>query len=313
MTASERAGEPLIEIKDLCKSYGSVIAVDGLNLSVSEGEVFGLLGPNGAGKTTTFEILEGFRKRDAGSVRVLGVDPEKAETAWRAQIGVVFQTCGLQPRLTVEELLALYGGFYPTPRSIEETIRLTGLDEIRRRRAQRLSGGEQRRLDVALALIGNPRLLFLDEPTTGFDPSARRAAWEMIRGLSATGTTIVLSTHYMEEAQALCDRVGILSGGRLLAEGRPEELVTGDGVLTEVRFMLVEGEPKLASLPDLGIDTWQSLPGGARTHTRRPLPLVAALHEWALANAVEVRLLEVAPPSLEETYLSLTGEGSDAK
>jgi ABC-2 type transport system ATP-binding protein len=313
MTAGEGAGEPLIEIKGLRKSYGSVIAVDGLNLSVVEGEIFGLLGPNGAGKTTTFEILEGFRKRDAGSVQVLGVDPEQAKAGWRAQIGVVFQTCGLQPRLTVEELLALYGGFYPNPRSTEETIALTGLGDIRRRRAQRLSGGQQRRLDVALALIGNPRLLFLDEPTTGFDPSARRSAWEMIRGLSATGTTIVLSTHYMEEAQALCDRVGILSGGRLLAEGRPEELVTGDGVLTEVRFMLVNGEPELASLPDPGADAWQSLPGGARTHTQSPLPLVAALHEWALSNAVEVRLLEVAPPSLEETYLSLTGEGSDAK
>jgi ABC-2 type transport system ATP-binding protein len=313
MTVRESTGEPLIEIEGLRKSYGSVVAVDGLNLSVSEGEVYGLLGPNGAGKTTTFEILEGFRKRDAGTVRVLGVDPDRAEAAWRAQIGVVFQMCGLQPRLTVEELLALYGGFYPNPRSTEETIALTGLDEIRRRRAQQLSGGQQRRLDVALALIGNPRLLFLDEPTTGFDPSARRAAWEMIRGLTATGTTIVLSTHYMEEAQALCDRVGILSGGGLLAEGRPEELVTGDGVLTEVRFVLVNGEPELASLPTLGADTWQSLPGGARTHTQSPLPLVSELHEWALSNAVEVGLLEVSPPSLEETYLGLTGEKPDAK
>ena len=213
--------DAVIEVSGLRMSYDSFEAVRGVDLNVRLGEIFTFLGPNGAGKTTTVEILEGHRKRTGGEVRVLGVDPEHADRDWRARVGVVLQTSRVEQDLTVRECLELYAGYYPAPRPVHEVIKLVGLKNKAEARGKQLSGGQQRRMDVALALIGDPEVVFLDEPTTGFDPSARRAAWEMIDGLRELGKTIFLTTHYMEEAEALADRIAVLSAGRIVAEGTP--------------------------------------------------------------------------------------------
>ena len=222
-------------------SYDSFEAVRGVDLNVRHGEIFTFLGPNGAGKTTTVEILEGHRKRTGGDVRVLGVDPEHADRDWRARVGVVLQTSRVEQDLTVRECLELYAGYYPAPRPVHEVIKLVGLKNKAEARGKQLSGGQQRRMDVALALIGDPEVVFLDEPTTGFDPSARRAAWEMIDGLRELGKTIFLTTHYMEEAEALADRIAVLSAGLIVAEGTPGTLGGRDRAPYEISFTLPEG------------------------------------------------------------------------
>jgi ABC-2 type transport system ATP-binding protein len=298
-----------IEIDGLRKAYGSFEAVRGVSLEVQRGEIFAFLGPNGAGKTTTVEILEGFRKRSGGEVRVLGVDPEHGDRAWRARIGIVLQEGQAQPELTVRETLALWAAYYPRPRPIEETIALAGLEEKADERVRRLSGGQRRRLDVGLALIGDPDLVFLDEPTTGFDPVARRAAWKVIAGLRELGKTVFLTTHYLDEAQELADRVAIIKAGAIVAEGAPQELAGPGAQETEVAFV-----------PPAGIDL-SSLPGGvaavvgddgrARLRTERATRLLAELCGWAAGQGIELERLEVSRPSLEDVYLELVAS-SDA-
>jgi len=274
-----------VAVADLRKSYGSHQAVRGISFAIEPGEVFGLLGPNGAGKTTTVEILEGYRHRDSGSVEVLGADPEQASAGWRERIGVVLQSSSMYPNLTVEEHLALFAGYYRRPRDVAEVIALVGLEEKRSARVRSLSGGQKRRLDLGLALVGDPELLFLDEPTTGFDPAARRAAWETIRSLRALGKTILLTTHYLDEAEQLSDRVAVLREGQIVALGRPAEL-SGDAPPTEIRFRR-EGEEVVI-----------------RTH--EPTRVLHELTEQALTDGFELEELSVRRPSLEEIYLSLT-------
>jgi ABC-2 type transport system ATP-binding protein len=305
------SAEAAIEVDGLRKSYGGNEAVRGVSLRVQRGEIFAFLGPNGAGKTTTVEILEGFRKRTAGEVRVLGVDPEQGGRDWRARIGIVLQEGKAQPELTVRETLALWSAYYPNTRPVAETIELVGLGEKADDRVGRLSGGQRRRLDVGLALVGNPELVFLDEPTTGFDPVARRAAWEVIGGLRDLGATVFLTTHYLDEAQELADRVAIIKGGVIVAEGAPQDLAGPSARETEILF-----EPpaavELHELPggpaaEIGHD------GRARLRTNAPTRLLAELCGWAAAKGIELERLEVLRPSLEEIYLEIVGEtGTDA-
>ena len=276
-----------IVVRDLQKSYGSNEAVRGIDFTIEAGEVFGLLGPNGAGKTTTVEILEGYRKRDGGTVEVLGTDPESAGSRWREQVGVVLQSSSLYPNLTVSESLRLFAGYYATPRDPEEVVELVGLGEKRSARARTLSGGQKRRLDLALALVGDPDVLFLDEPTTGFDPGARRAAWETVRGLRALGKTILLTTHYLDEAEQLADRVAVLRQGQIVREGAPSEL-TGGAVDTEIRYRV--GDEEMIE------------------RTREPTRRVYELAAEALARGEELEALEVRRPTLEDVYLELTGD-----
>jgi ABC-2 type transport system ATP-binding protein len=285
-------GDSVISIRGLRKSYGDVEAVRGIDLDVRAGEVFAFLGPNGAGKTTTVEILEGYRERSGGEVAVLGEDPEHAGRAWRERIGIVLQSCRLDPYLTVRESLGLYAGYYGAPRPVEETIELVGLGDKADARTGSLSGGQQRRLDVGMALVGDPELLFLDEPTTGFDPSARRQAWDVIEGLRDLGKTVFLTTHYMDEAQRLADRVAIISRGLVVASGTPEDLGDRESLPTTISYRLGGEEVSL--------------------ETRTP---VADLHELtgrAVAEGLELEGLEVTRPSLEDVYLSLTSEGGEA-
>jgi ABC-2 type transport system ATP-binding protein len=278
----------VISIRGLRKSYGDVEAVRGIDLEVRAGEVFAFLGPNGAGKTTTVEILEGYRKRSEGEVTVLGEDPQRAGRDWRERIGIVLQSCRLDPYLTVRESLALYAGYYGAPRPIEETIELVGLGGKADARASSLSGGQQRRLDVGMALIGDPELLFLDEPTTGFDPSARRQAWETIAGLRELGKTVFLTTHYMDEAQRLADRLAIIAGGRVVARGTPEDL--GDR----------ERRPARISYRENGREV--------ELETTTPVETLNELTGKALAEDRELEGLEVSRPSLEDVYLELTDQ-----
>jgi ABC-2 type transport system ATP-binding protein len=280
--------DPVISVRGLRKSYGEVEAVRGIDLEVRRGEVFAFLGPNGAGKTTTVEMLEGYRERSGGEVSVLGEDPAHAGREWRARIGIVLQSCRLDPYLTVRESLALYAGYYDAPRPIEETIELVGLGGKAEARASSLSGGQQRRLDVGMALIGDPELLFLDEPTTGFDPSARRQAWETIAGLRDLGKTVFLTTHYMDEAQRLADRVTILARGQIAAAGTPDDLGDRESLPTTISYRL-DGE-------QVSVET---------------MTPVADLHELtgrAVERGLELEGLEVTRPNLEDVYLSLTGE-----
>ncbi len=298
-----------VSVTGLRKGYGAVQAVRGVSFSVADGEIFALLGPNGAGKTTTLEILEGFRARDAGQVEVLGLDPGHRGTgrALREQIGLVLQDIAVEPYLTVRETVARNAGYYPAPRDVDEVIGLVGLAEQRRAKVRALSGGQQRRLDLALGVIGDPRLLFLDEPTTGFDPSARRSAWQIVRGLREAGTTIVLTTHYMEEAQALADRVAVISGGEIVAEGPPASLGGRDTAWARIRFALPAG----CSVADLPVPAEPSGPGpGGGLVTVRSSAPTETLHlltGWALRRGTELGQLTVDRPSLEDIYLRLTG------
>jgi ABC-2 type transport system ATP-binding protein len=298
---------PAIEVKGLRKSYGSLEAVAGVDLRVERGEVFALLGPNGAGKTTAVEIMEGHRPRTSGEVNVLGYDPGRREAEFKQRIGIVLQETGVEPYLTVEETIELYRGYYPNPRPLEEVLDLVGLTEQRRVRVKRLSGGQQRRLDVAVGLAGDPELLFLDEPTTGFDPAARRGAWEMVRGLQKLGKTIFLTTHYMEEAQYLADRVAIIRRGRIVAEGDPAELVGAETTST-IRFRKPDVEGMLAGLPAVDGDH-----GFVSIETESPTAVLYQLTRRANERSIELQDLTVTRPTLEDLYLRLVGEDDEVE
>jgi ABC-2 type transport system ATP-binding protein len=300
-TAGRQA--PAVTVTGLRKSYDGVAAVRGVSFSVAAGEIFALLGPNGAGKTSILEILEGFRDRDGGQADVLGLDPgvRSRGRELRERIGLVLQDIAVEPYLTVRETVARNAGYYPAPRPVGEVISLVGLAGTERKKVRNLSGGQKRRLDLALGLVGNPELLFLDEPTTGFDPSARRDAWEIVRGLRAAGITVVLTTHYMEEAQALADRVALLSGGEIVAEGTPATIGGRDTARARIRFALPPGYG-LADLP-VAAD-----PSGGLVTVETAAP-EQALHEltgWALSRGVTLGQLTVDRPSLEDVYLRLT-------
>ena len=291
-----------IVVKGLQKSYGPVEAVRGIDLVVQRGEVFAMLGPNGAGKTTTVEILEGHRRADAGEIRVLGHDPARRERALLERIGIVLQETGIEPFLTVEECIELYRGYYPHPRPADEILKLVGLEEKRSSRVNKLSGGQKRRLDVGIGLAGDPDLLFLDEPTTGFDPSARRNAWQVVKNLAALGKTIMLTTHYMDEAQNLANRVAIVVGGRIVAQGPPDALGGEELEQTRITFVLPAGAARLPDSFGAVVD------GGVyRIVTKEPVRILHDLTGWAIARDVALEELTVAKPSLEEIYLKLTG------
>ncbi len=297
----------MISIEGLRKSYGELEAVRGIDLEVSRGEIFAFLGPNGAGKTTTVEILEGYRARTGGSVSVLGIDPAHADRAWRQRVGFVLQECELTPELTVREAVAQYAGYYSEPRDVDETVGLVGLSEKTDARTSTLSGGQQRRLDVALALVGDPELLFLDEPTTGFDPSARRQAWEVIGSMRDLGKTVFLTTHYMDEAQALADRAAIIVRGRIVAAGDPGELGGGDGPQAVISFRLPEGV-SASDLPppfDAAAKRGEVIVSHASSE---PLRDLRALIDWAEAHGTSLPSLEVRRPSLEDVFLRVTGQ-----
>ena len=301
---------PAIEVKGLRKTYGTVEAVRGIDLTVSTGEVFAMLGPNGAGKTTTVEILEGHRKRTAGEVSVLGFDPGRSEAALKRRIGIVLQETGLNRFLTAAEVIDQFRSFYPNPLPLDEIIEVVELTEKRDVLVRRLSGGQQRRLDVAVGLAGDPELLFLDEPTTGFDPSARRNAWKMITNLKALGKTIFLTTHYMDEAQHLSDRVAIIVGGHIVAEGSPGHLAGSTTMTTRIDFVAPEDGPELP--PDLSEGAVES-EGRFRFETDDPTRLLHRLTSWALTENVDLRDLRVTRPSLEDVYLELTQQASSAE
>jgi ABC-2 type transport system ATP-binding protein len=278
------SGVPAIQVSGLRKTYGEREALRGVDFTVARGEVFGLLGPNGAGKTTTVEVLEGYRERDGGEVRVLGRDPGEHSVDLLARVGIVLQSCGTYPHLTVRETVTHWATLYPAPRDVGEVLALAGLEECADRRARILSGGQRRRLDFALALVGDPELIFLDEPTTGFDPAARRAAWDVVRALQALGKTVVLTTHYLDEAQALADRVAILRDGLILAEGPPGELGAS-------RYRV----------------TWRDPDGSlVERFTEDPTALLHELTGAALARGEQLDELTVTRPSLEDVYLQLT-------
>jgi ABC-2 type transport system ATP-binding protein len=295
-----------IQVQDLRKAYGAVEAVAGVSFEVAEGECFALLGPNGAGKTTTLEILEGYRSRSGGSVEVLGFDPEHGGRDLRERIGIVLQSAGIDRELTVAELVGLFGSYYPHPRSPAEVIDLVGLASKRHARSRTLSGGQQRRLDLALGIIGDPDLIFLDEPTTGFDPSARRHAWELVDSLRALGKTILLTTHYMDEAQNLADRVAIMTAGRIVAAGSPASLGGRDVAEAEISFRLPDGSG-LDDLPALGPARPRLQNGRVVLRTGSPTGALHTLTGWALSRGDELEALAVTRPSLEDVYLRLTG------
>ena len=298
-----QASDFAIRVRGLRKTYGDIEAVAGIDLDVARGEVFALLGPNGAGKTTTVEILEGYRERSAGDVHVLGHDPARNERALKERIGIVLQSTGVERYLTVNETLDLYRGYFPDPLETADVLDVVGLSEQRGVRVRRLSGGQQRRLDVAVGLIGDPELLFLDEPTTGFDPSARRQAWEMIRTLRSLGKTVFLTTHYMDEAEHLADRVAIIAGGRIIAEGAPQALV-GERATATIRFRLPSGSPVLPE----GLAPAEATDGWVRIEAAAPTQMLFVLTRWATERGIELAELTVVRPSLEDVYLRLTGE-----
>ena len=279
-----------IVVSGLRKSYGELEAVRGVDFEIQEGEVFGLLGPNGAGKTTTVEILEGYRKRDAGEVTVLGHDPERPGREFRERIGVVLQQSELWPNVTVRELHAMFAGYYEHSRNVDEVIELVGLESKRDARVKTLSGGQKRRLDLGLALVGDPDLVFLDEPTTGFDPAARRAAWDMIRSLRSLGKTVLLTTHYLDEAEQLADRVAVMREGMIVRIGTPRELTTAD-LDVEIRYWR-DGEEIVVS-------------------TTEPTRVLHELTADAVARGEELERLEVRRPTLEDVYLTLTGDDAE--
>jgi ABC-2 type transport system ATP-binding protein len=286
---------PAIEVHDLHKAYGEHEAVRGIDFTVQRGEVFGLLGPNGAGKTTTVEILEGYRERTSGEVSVLGFDPSDGARELRERLGIVLQSCGMYRHIKVREAVEHWARMYPHPRDVDEVIAVAGLEEKRDALARTLSGGQLRRLDFALALVGDPELIFLDEPTTGFDPAARRAAWDTIRSLRDLGKTVMLTTHYLDEAQELADRVAIVKDGRILAIGPPGELGVGAATRTRVAWRDETGEMHVREVDD-------------------PTALLYELTADALARGTTLRELTVTRPSLEDVYLELTaGERETAR
>jgi ABC-2 type transport system ATP-binding protein len=294
------AMDTAIEVRSLRMAYGSTEVLHGIDLTVRRGEVFAVLGPNGAGKTTTIEILEGFRQRTGGVARVLGEDPQKAGPEWRERIGVVLQSSTPESELTVSETLGLYGGFYRRPIATATLLELCGLTEQAHIRNKRLSGGQQRRLDVALALVGNPELAFLDEPTTGFDPAARRAAWETIAGLKALGTTIVLTTHYLEEAEHLADRIAVIHRGHIVAEGTPATLGGRHTLPTSITFRQPAG---VVAYPPA---EWSSENGSYRICTDDPTRALYDLTAWAVRRGISLIDVDVHRPTLEDVYLRLT-------
>jgi ABC-2 type transport system ATP-binding protein len=304
MSAVTGLGErPLaVDVRGLTKSYSGKPAVRGIDLAIHQGEIFALLGPNGAGKTTTVEILEGYRARDGGQVSVLGEDPGHHRGRLRSRIGIVLQSTGVDRYLTVAETVAMFAGFYPHPRPVDEVIHLVGLDAKRNERVLKLSGGQQRRLDVAIALAGDPELLFLDEPTTGFDPSARREAWDVVKDLAALGKTVVLTTHYMDEAQYLADRVAVIAAGLIVAQGPPASLGERDMARARLRYRLPAG-----AVPPDGL-AGPAGPDGFIEFS--PDDVTLTLHRltgWAIDQGVSLDGLEVTRPSLEDVYLALTG------
>jgi ABC-2 type transport system ATP-binding protein len=303
---------PVISVRGLRKSYEGFEAVRGIDLEVASGEIFAFLGPNGAGKTTTVEILEGYRPRNGGEVSVLGEDPQSADRAWRNRVGFVLQESRLVPELTPREAIEQYAGYYAHPRDRDEVVDLVGLSEKADVRTSKLSGGQQRRLDVALALIGDPDLLFLDEPTTGFDPSARRQAWDVIGGLRDLGKTVFLTTHYMEEAQTLADRVAIISAGLIVASGSPSDLASDGQGHSEIRFRLPQGV-RPPELP-FAVRTSARIDGGSVSLTAEdPVPLLRELTNWAADQGHALPGLTVSEPTLEDIYLRLTERSDDGE
>jgi ABC-2 type transport system ATP-binding protein len=301
-------GAPAIDVRGLRVRYGSVEAVRGVDLTVGRGEVVAILGPNGAGKTTTVEHLEGFKARDGGEARVLGEDPQAAPPDWRGRIGVVLQESTIEPELTVRELVELYAGYHAHPLPVDHALELAGLSDLGDRRGARLSGGQQRRVDVALALIGDPELVFLDEPTTGFDPVARRSTWDMVGGLRRLGKTIVLTTHYLEEAEVLADRIFVIVAGRIVASGTPATLGARDRAATVVAFTPPAGVGA-ADVPGAG---WEAAADGRLVaRSTAALALVRDVADWALAAGHALPDLEVRRPSLEDVYLGLVAEHGD--
>jgi ABC-2 type transport system ATP-binding protein len=300
--------DTVIEVRGLRKSYGDVEAVKGIDLHVERGEVFALLGPNGAGKTTTAEILEGFRDKGAGEVRVLGHDPSDGDRDVKARIGIVLQSTGVDPFLTVRETVDMYGGYYAHPRPPDEVIEVVGLKEKTDVRVNKLSGGQQRRLDVAVALAGDPELLFLDEPTTGFDPNARRNAWDLVKNLTALGKTVFLTTHFMDEAQVLAQRVAIINRGEIVVEGPPDTLAGRDAMQARIRYRLAAGAPEPPALGQIRRDD-----GAFEIRAEDPTRALHELTGWALAQGVAFETLDVTRPSLEDVYLEITGgeEGTE--
>jgi ABC-2 type transport system ATP-binding protein len=302
--------EPVVSVRGLVKRYGSREAVAGIDLEVRRGEIFAFLGPNGAGKTTTVEILGGFGQRTAGHVSVLGHDPATAGGAWRDRVGVVLQESEPEPGVSVRECLAMYAGFYRAPRDIDETIALVGLTEKAGALGTRLSGGQRRRLDFALALIGDPELIFLDEPTTGFDPSARRAAWEVVAGLRQLGKTVFLTTHDLDEAEYLADRITVLYAGHIVAEGTPQTLGGRDHMTTAITFMLPDHVRARDLPPGLSPLAGPGPAGSTVMHSETPLAHLRVLGNWALGRGFDLPDLDVHRPTLEEVYLSLAGPAS---
>jgi len=293
--------QPAVSVRGLVKSYGDVAAVRGIDFDIQRGEIFALLGPNGAGKTTTVEILEGYRTRNAGEVQVLGLDPGRQRAALKPRIGIVLQATSVERYLTVAESVGMYASYYPHPRPAHDVIDLVGLTGQRDTRVIRLSGGQQRRLEVAIALVGDPDLLFLDEPTTGFDPSARHEAWDVIRNLASLRKTVLLTTHYMDEAQALADRVAVIAGGQIVAVGPPSTLADRDKAAVRIRFSVPLGQVPPVQLGITVVD-------GVAEFS--PADVTAALHQltgWAIDQKVALDGLEIIRPSLEDVYLSLTG------
>jgi ABC-2 type transport system ATP-binding protein len=294
-----------VSVRGLAKRYGPTQAVAEVDFSVEHGEVFALLGPNGAGKTTTVEILEGFRRRDRGDVRVLGFDPAESSTAraLRERIGVVLQELAVEPFLSVRQALVRSAAYYPSPRPVDDVLELVGLAHKANDRVKTLSGGQQRRLDLGLGIVGRPELLFLDEPTTGFDPSARRGAWELVRDLTTGGTTVILTTHYMDEAEALADRVAVLRSGRIVAQGTPDSLGGRDHGDVRIRFRLPPG----LSWPGLPVPATRSDNGMLEIQTDEEIRVLADLTTWALESGTEVTGLTVERLTLEDVYLRLMG------
>jgi len=303
---------PAIEVSDLTKRYGDTLAVDGVSFSVEPGEVFAILGPNGAGKSTTVEILEGHRDRDRGSVSVLGIDPAKGGREYRDRVGIVLQSAGIDKELTVREVLDLYGAAYTRRRPIDEVLDAVELTEKADARVRTLSGGQQRRVDLALGLIGDPDLLFLDEPTTGFDPTARRRSWDLVRNLTAGGKTVVLTTHYLEEAEQLADRVAVMSGGRIVAEGTPESLRANADRGTVIRFALPAVHAPLSELIDPLVGDASGRDRRIEIVTMAPTADLAHITTWALGHGIELQGLVVESMSLEDVYLGLVSDDAGA-